>query len=66
MNFYHDDETARVNWIRELSLPFNVLSFNLAQATGFRMKDSRSKGFSDFGKAGSNFALTDRIGLVVK
>lgn len=50
LHFLHDDETARVNWIREFSLPFNVLSFNLALAAKFKISDSRSKGYSEYGK----------------
>ncbi|CAL8086848.1 unnamed protein product [Orchesella dallaii] len=48
LHFEHDEETARVDWIREFSLPFNVLSFNLAHATGLRMKDIRARGLSEY------------------
>lgn len=50
LHFEHDDESARVDWIREFSLPFNVLSFNLATASRLRMSEIRTKGYSEYGK----------------
>jgi len=50
IHLQHDDDGARFHWVREFSMPWNTISFNISSAQSLKPHEITNLGFSQSSK----------------